>query len=87
MWCPLTLEFEIVSGATDAVVTPFTMGEFNGNASTSWQIEDVRLIDDIVTLDNGLQHSYDEHVLASKTLPINDNTYVTRFTKMRISKY
>ena len=24
MWCPITLEFEIVSGTTDAVVTPFS---------------------------------------------------------------
>ena len=23
MWCPLSLEFEIVPGATDAIVTPF----------------------------------------------------------------
>ena len=26
MWCPITLEFEIVSGATDAVVTPIAAG-------------------------------------------------------------
>ena len=42
-WCPLTLEFEIVSGATDAMVTPFPGGEFDGNTSISWQIEDCLL--------------------------------------------
>ena len=65
-WCPLTLEFEIVSNATDAIVTPFPGGEFDGSTSISWQIEDVRLIADIVTLDNGLQNSYAEHVLSGR---------------------
>ena len=77
MWCPLTLEFEIVSSATDAIVAPFPGGEFDGNTSISWQIEDVRLIADTVTLDNGLQNSYAEHVLPGKSLPTSYSTYIT----------
>ena len=79
MWCPITLEFEIVSGATDAVVTPILAGSAftPANTSTSWQIQDVRIIADVVTLDNGLQNSYAEHVLSGKSLPINYSTYIS----------
>ena len=37
MWCPITLEFEIVSGSADAVVTPIASGSIctPDNASTS----------------------------------------------------
>ena len=66
-----------MSGSADAVVTPFTMGEFSGNNSISWQNEDVRMIADVVTLDNGLQNSYAEHVLSGKSLPINYSTYIS----------
>ena len=31
---------------------------------------------DVITLDSGLQSSYDEHVLSGKSLPINYSTYV-----------
>ena len=77
MWCPITLEFEIVSGATDAVVTPIASGSVfaASNTSISWQTQDVRIVADVVTLDNGLQNSYAEHVLSGKSLPINYSTY------------
>ena len=79
MWCPITLEFEIVSGSIDAVITPIAAGPAftPTNTSTSWQIQDVRIIADVVTLDNGLQNSYAEHGLSGKSLPINYSTYVT----------
>ena len=60
------------------MVTPTAGGVFSANnTSTSWQIEDVRIIADIVTLDNGLQNSYAEHVLSGKSLPINYSTYIS----------
>jgi len=79
MWCPLTIELEIVGAATDAVVDPAgTETTFTtDNTSTSWQIEDVRLVCDVVTLDSALQNSYAEHVLSGKALPINYNTYIS----------
>ena len=59
------MEFEIVSGATDAIMT--AAGTFRSTTgtsatSTSWQIEDVRLDGDVVSLDSALQSSYAEHV-------------------------
>ena len=81
MWCPITFEFEIVSGAEDAIVTPIALGTNivydTTNTSTNWQIQDVRLVADVVTLDSGLQNSYAEHVLSGKRLPINYSTYVS----------
>ena len=78
MWCPLTLEFEIVSSATDAIGSTIAGGAFeDANTSTAWQIEDVRVVCDVVTLDSALQNSYAEHVLSGKALPINYGTYVS----------
>jgi len=78
MWCPLTLELEIVSNASGCVVEPIVGGAFNTtNTSINWQMQDLRLIADIVTLDNGLQNSYAQHVLEGKSLPINYSTYVS----------
>ena len=79
MWCPITFEFEVVSGATDAIVSPSgATGTFNtSNTSTNWQIQDVRMVADIITLDSGLQNSYASHVLRGGMLPINYSTYTT----------
>jgi hypothetical protein len=79
VYCPLTFEFEVVSGATDAIVSPGPAGgTFTVvNTSTNWQIEDVRIVGDIITLDNGLQNSYAEHILSGKSLPINYSTYIS----------
>ena len=65
MWCPITFEFEIVSGATDAIISPSgASGTFNTtNTSTNWQIQDVRMVAYVIALDSGLQNSYAEHVL------------------------
>ena len=77
MWCPITLEFEIVSNAADAVVEPIGGGTFEGtSASANWTMQDIRLLGDIVTLDNGLQNSYAQHVFSGKSLPINYGTHI-----------
>ena len=83
-WSPLTLEFEVVSLATDPLLSAqagnFGDGTYNeGNLSTTWQLEDVQIKCDLVTLDSALQNSYAEHVLSGKALPINYSTYITQF--------
>ena len=67
MWCPLVFEFETVSGSTDAITTPIDHDDAHfslANTSTNWQIEDVRMVADIVTLDSGLQNNYADHALS-----------------------
>jgi hypothetical protein len=81
-WCPLTLEFEIASLATDPVVAGGGVGKYDDNVSTSWKIKDIRIICDVVTLDSGLQNSYAEHVLSGKSLPINYGTYISQFQSL-----
>ena len=82
MWSPLMFEFEVVNGATDAIVGKGAEGAdaFTAeNTSESWQIQDIRVVCDLVTLDSALQNSYAEHVLSGKPLPINYGSYITQF--------
>lgn len=80
-WAPLTFEFEFCNTATDPILGPGPLGNayVSTDTSTSWQIQDVRVVCDVVTLDSALQNSYAEHVLSGKALPINYSTYVTQY--------
>ena len=78
----MVFEFEIVTNGADAVAAPNgnTTGTAPGNAfsatntTTSWTIQDFRVIGDIITLDSALQNSYSEYVLSGKALTIQYNT-------------
>ena len=75
----MVFEFELVTSATDAVTAPNTNTPppANGNTSSAWQISDIRVVGDVVTLDSALQNSYAEYVLSGKALNISYNTYNT----------
>jgi hypothetical protein len=63
---------ELVNDKDDPIVTPGVNAVFTAaNTSNDWQIENVQLKCDIVTLDNSLQNNYDSHLLSGKSLPIN----------------
>ena len=80
MWSPLTLEFEVVNGATDPLVGRNASADYRyTNTSITWQLHDVRIVCDLVTLDSTLQNSYAEQVLSGKALPINYGSYVSQF--------
>ena len=78
MWSPLVFEFEVVNDAKEAIVG-LGASFLAGNTSTAWQIQDVRIVCDLVTLDSALQNSYAEHVLSGKALPINYSSSVSQF--------
>ncbi|MGV2342022.1 MAG UNVERIFIED_CONTAM: hypothetical protein LVR18_51355 [Planctomycetaceae bacterium] len=86
-WCPIMMEFEVVNGTTDAIVSVGGSTFTSTNTSTSWQIQDVRVVCDLVTLDSALQNSYAEHVLSGKNLPINYSTYVSQFQTITSSDF
>ena len=87
-WCPMMMEFEIVNNATDAVASINAGSNFTStNTSTAWQIQDVRIVCDVVTLDSALQNSYAEHVLSGKNLPINYSTYISQFQTLTSSDF
>ena len=80
MWSPLMFEFEVVNGASDAIVGINSgLAYTDANTSQKWQIQDIRIVCDLVTLDSALQNSYAEHVLSGKALPINYGSYITQF--------
>ena len=85
-YAPLTMEFENVNQTTDPIIAIGTGGTFTAaNTSENWQIEDVRIICDVVTLDSALQNSYAEHVLSGKALPINYSTFVSQYQTLTSS--
>ena len=47
--------------------------------SVVWHIENVQVKCDVVSLDTGLQNSYDQIVLSSKDIPIHYNTFISQF--------
>ena len=72
-YCPLTIELELVNNASDCVfVGP------HGNDTTcddNWNISDIRCKMDLLTLDSSLQNEYASHLLSSKSLPIDFNSF------------
>ena len=63
----LQLECEIVGSASDA---------FSG-AAVSFQISDVQVKADLVTLDNSLANEYSQQLLSDKALPIHFSTFTS----------
>ena len=89
-YMPITIELELVSSNTEPVVSDeqsdFTTTVSSGvlpNTSTSWQLQNVQVKCDTVTLDNQLDNSYAEHLLSGKALPINYQTYVSQMTSIQ----
>ena len=79
-YCPLTMEFEIVNNAYEPVMGINSATAYTpDNTSNEWEITDVRIVCDVVTLDSALQNSYAEHVLSGKALPINYGTYISQY--------
>ena len=70
-----TLTVGATAGTFGAVANPF----IDGNNSVLWHIENVQVTCDVVSLDAGLQNSYDQIVLSSKDIPIHYNTFVSQF--------
>ena len=66
MYAPLQFEFELVGNVDEAV-----------SGSTAFELSNVQLKCDLVTLDNNASNSYDEHLLSGGNLPINFCTYTT----------
>jgi len=85
-YMPITIELELVNDSDEPIVSDTTTGQdsfdvsqtASGNTSMLWQIQNVQVKCDVVTLDNQLDNSYAEHLLSGKALPINYQTYVSQ---------
>jgi len=68
---PLQVELELVTHANDA----FAPG--GAIAHADFELRDVQLKVDVVTLENWLDNAYAQHLLSGKSLPINSSTFPT----------
>ena len=68
-YAPIQIELELVSSGTDALIAT------GGAPGDKFQITDVQLKADLLTLDNSLDNEYSQHLLSGKTLPIHFSTY------------
>ena len=68
-YAPLQFEFELVGAASDALNV--------GAGSDKFEISNVQLKCDLVTLDNSLDNEYAQHLLDGGNLPINFGTFTT----------
>jgi len=81
-YMPLTIELELVNDMTEPIFSTFTPTygiDFTAaNTSVSWSIENVEVKVDLISLDNGLDNTYAQHLSSGKSLPINYNTFVSQ---------
>jgi hypothetical protein len=50
------------------------------NCSNAWELNNVQLKCDVITLDNGLENEYSAHLLSGKALPVNYGTFIMQKT-------
>ena len=81
-YLPMTIELELVNDMIEPILSGFatTFGADFSAANTSllWQIENAEVKVDLITLDNGLDNTYAQHLSSGKSLPINYNTFVSQ---------
>ena len=78
-FAPLVIELELVSDATDCIVTPGINATFTvDNTTSNWEINQCMIKCDICTLDNALHNQYVSHLLEGKALPIKYDTFITQ---------
>ena len=89
-YCPITIELELVNQFEDSVVKTNSAGlgstgEYMDHVSTTWQMENVTVKADVVTLDNSLDNEYAQHLLEGKSLPISYSSYVSQLLSLQTS--
>ena len=77
---PLELEFTIVSDGNEPIVVPFGNGTTqtdnngyyfqDGNTSTSWEINNVIVCAEVITLDNTVDNNITKHLLEGQSLKL-----------------
>jgi hypothetical protein len=87
-YAPITIELELCNSKDDPILTPgvknkpgdtaATTDFTTTNTSNNWQIENICVKCDCCTIDNFLNNSYTEHLLAGKALPIKYSTFISQ---------
>ena len=74
----LILELELIDNPADAVagnLAPFT----NANNSLLWELRNVQVKCDVISLDSSVNESYHEVLMKSKEIPIHYNTLTSQY--------
>ena len=71
-YCPIQIELELVNSQAGAVSLEVADGFSNG---ANWDSSDIQCKSDLLALDSSLSNEYASHLLSSKSLPINFNTW------------
>ena len=77
-YVPLILELELIDDPADAVAAnldPFT----NANNSLLWELRNVQVKCDVISLDSSVQESYHQVLMTSKEIPIHYNTLTSQY--------
>jgi len=85
LYCPLTIELEVVNNLYDPIISPQYPGWTDTNAlnitaadtSSNWQIQNVQIKCDVCKMDNQLQNEFAQRFLSGQTIPINYSTFIT----------
>lgn len=78
-WCPLTVEFELVTDALEPIASAAAGTVFtSGNTSQQWQLEDCQIKADVIELDSAVHNEYALHLQQSKPIPITYTSYITQ---------
>ena len=76
-WLPLSMEFEVVSSATDPVASINNGSQFlPANTSTSWRISNFVIKADVVELDSAVHNEYASHLMRGNPIPINYTSFI-----------
>ena len=71
-YCPIQIKLELVNSQADAVSLEVAEGFSNG---ANCDISDIQCKVDLLELDSSLPNEYASHLLSSRSLPINFNTW------------
>ena len=85
---PITIELSLIDDPLDPIVPNFTnyqagvaapANALHANTSTTWQIQNVQIKSDIVSLISGLNESYIKLLEEGKKLTLNYNTFISQY--------
>ena len=86
---PITIELSLIDDPLDPIVPNFTNYQAgvaapanaftNANTSTTWQIQNVQIKSDIVSLISGLNESYIKLLEDGNKLTLNYNTFISQY--------
>ena len=89
-YCNIQIELELAINANDPIQSvgagviatgsdwgQAVLGITDGNASSAWHLENVRLMADTITLDSELENQFASHLLSGKNMPIQFSSWTT----------